>query len=292
MDATNKLQFLEIRPSLCTRLHHVPSNINPPRPRPPPPFPWLMHSVPSLSRLAYFLLYFAHLVVMTKLWLDSRMCRAFICLVRCLILPPPPTPPTPLEPQPPKHTRHNSHLPRLARYWRAEWLLGSHGNNACVCVCVCLCFSTNVSPSLRLSWTWTHTKTQVRLKKNVSHSTTFSTAVFSIRRWTEKLPSEATTVQPVGFQCFKSRCACLWSFLLFTLALKRVLHVRFQFRRWETKSTILLKKLNLKFVWSRDVSVVWVGHNKCIYFCFIFIKNSYPCGGNVVKRLFIWKIST
>lgn len=136
-------------------VHKAPSsNIN--IPHRPPPFPWIMHSVPSLSRLAHFLLYFDHLLVMTKLWLDLRMCSAFICLAHCLILPPL----TPLEPQPrpPRHTTHNGHLPRLTHLLLksrvAAWFPWKH--YACMCV-----FSPNVSPAPRSSLTCMHTKRRV-----------------------------------------------------------------------------------------------------------------------------------
>lgn len=135
------------------RLHHFPSNSNLIA-----VFPWLMHSGLSLSRQPFpFLSLFwsYHLLVMTKLWLDLRMCCAFIYLVRCLILLPhnPSRTATPTSPN--IHNTIAVYLESLTHYWRAEWLLGPHGNTARACVCY-----VNVSPLLRLTWTWTHTKTQ------------------------------------------------------------------------------------------------------------------------------------
>lgn len=151
-----------MKPSRSMRLHHFSSNSNLTA-----VFPYLMHSGLSQSCQPFpFLSLFwsYHLLVMTKLWLDLRMCSAFICVVHCLILLPHNPSQTATLTPPNIHNTIAVYLDSLTHYWRAEWLLGPHGNTARVYVC-----SVNVSPSLRLTWTWTHTKTQANFlyAKNV-----------------------------------------------------------------------------------------------------------------------------
>lgn len=138
------------------KLHHFPSNSNLTA-----SVPWLVHSGLSLSCQSCLfpsLFWSYHFLVMTKLWLDLRMCSAFICLFN--IAPPPPTP-TPLKPppRPPKHTQYNSHLPRLSHPLLKSRVAVWFPWKQRVCMCVfSKCFSlAEIKLDLRR-----HTQTQVQ----------------------------------------------------------------------------------------------------------------------------------